>query len=152
LAYGEARNIDTRRAGVELGVQTFWSSPLLGIGWERFPRYAAARRDFGAIPTHNEYVRFAAELGAPGAVLLLLIAVAASLGVRHHPRGPLRWGTLGLLVAGGVGLLFVNGLVFPAASAPLAVGVGLACSAIRGSAPNTRNEEEVRSGDGDGGS
>jgi O-antigen ligase len=129
LASGEGRIIDTRWTGVELGAQAFWSNPLLGIGWEQFPGYAASRSDFGAIPTHNEFVRFAAELGAPGALLLLLIAVVAALGVRHLPRGPLRWGTVGLLVAGGVGLLFVNGLVFAAASAPLAVGVGLACSA-----------------------
>jgi hypothetical protein len=129
LASGEGQVIDTRWTGIELGVQAFWSNPLLGIGWERFPAYAASRSDFGAIPTHDEFVRFAAELGAPGALLLLLIAVVAALGVRYLPRGPLRWGTLGLLVAGGVGLLFANGLVFAAASAPLAVGVGLACSA-----------------------
>jgi O-antigen ligase len=128
LASGEGQIIDTRWTGVELGAQAFRSNPLLGIGWERFPAYAASRSDFGAIPTHNEYVRFAAELGAPGALLLLLIAVVAALAVGHLPHGPLRWGTLGVLVAGGVGLLFVNGLVFAAASAPLAVGVGLACS------------------------
>jgi O-Antigen ligase len=128
---GEAGYIDARRAGLRLGEQAFRSSPLLGIGWERFPAYAAARAHFGQIPTHNEYVRFAAELGAPGVFLLLFIAVLAALGVRHLPRGPLRWGTLGVLVAGGVGLFFVNGLVVPPASAPLAVGVGLACSASR---------------------
>ena len=89
---------------------------------------SSARRDFGAMPTHNEYVRFAAELGAPGLLLLLVIAAAAGQGVAHLPRGPLRWGTLGVLVVGAVGLLFANALVFSSASAPLAVGVGLACS------------------------
>jgi hypothetical protein len=124
----EDRYIDSRWAGVELGAQAFWSDPLFGIGWERFPAYAAARRDFGAMPTHNEYVRFAAELGAPGLLLLLVIAAAAGRGVGYLPRGPLRWGTLGVLVVGAVGLLFANALVFSAASAPLAVGVGVACS------------------------
>jgi O-Antigen ligase len=128
LTNREDRYIDSRWAGVELGAQAFWSDPLFGIGWERFPAYAAARGDFKAMPTHNEYVRFAAELGAPGVLLLLLIAAVAGLGVWHLPRGPLRWGTLGVLVVGVVGLLFANALVFSAASAPLAVGVGLACS------------------------
>jgi O-Antigen ligase len=128
LTNREDRYIDSRWAGVELGAQAFWSDPLFGIGWERFPPYAAERRDFGEMPTHNEYVRFAAELGAPGVLLLLLIAAAAGYGVGHLPRGPLRWGTLGVLVVGAVGLLFANALVFSAASAPLAVGVGLACS------------------------
>jgi hypothetical protein len=144
----EDRYIDSRWAGVELGAQAFWGDPLFGIGWERFPAYAAARRDFGAIPTHNEYVRFAAELGAPGVLLLLLIAAVAGLGVGHLPRGPLRWGTLGVLVVGVVGLLFANALVFSAASAPLAVGVGLACSSttrkgrLGGPAPVSNAEED----------
>jgi hypothetical protein len=150
LTNREDRYIDSRWAGVELGAQAFWSDPLFGIGWERFPAYAAARRDFGAMPTHNEYVRFAAELGVPGVLLLLLIATVAGLGVGHLPRGPLRWGTLGVLVVGAVGLLFANALVFSAASAPLAVGVGLACSStsrigrLRGPAP-VGNAEEDRS-------
>jgi hypothetical protein len=116
-------------------VQAFRSSPLLGIGWERFPTYAAARAHYGRIPTHNEYLRFAAELGAPGALLLLFIALVAGLGMLHLPYGPLRWAILGVLVAGGVGLFFVNGLVVPSASAPLAVAVGLACSTSRRQTP-----------------
>jgi O-antigen ligase len=128
LADREDRYIDSRLAGVELGAQALWSNPILGIGWEGFPVYAAARREFPAMPTHNEFVRFGAELGTPGLLLLLLIAVAAGMGVRHLPGGPLRWGTLGVLVVGAVGLMFANALVFASASAPLAVGVGLACS------------------------
>ena len=149
LTNREERYIDSRWAGVELGAQAFWSDPLFGIGWERFPAYAGARRDL-AMPTHNEYVRFAAELGAPGVLFLLLIAAVAGLGVGHLPRGPLRWGTLGVLVVGVVGLLFANALVFSAASAPLAVGVGLACSStsrkgrLGGPAP-VGNAEEDRS-------
>jgi O-antigen ligase len=149
LANREARYTDVRWAGVELGARAFWSNPLLGIGWEQFPGYAAARRDFGGIPTHNEYIRFGAELGIPGLLLLLLIAVAAGLGVRHLPRGPLRWGTLGVLVVGAVGLMFANALVFSSASAPLAVGVGLACSASR---RQDRSAGPTRGGNtGDGG-
>jgi O-Antigen ligase len=151
LTNREDRYTDSRWAGVELGAQAFWSDPVFGIGWERFPPYAKERRDFGEMPTHNEYVRFAAELGAPGVLLLLLIAAAAGYGVGHLPRGPLRWGTLGVLVVGAVGLLFANALVFSAASAPLAVGVGLACSSTSrkgrlGGPPPVGNVEEDSSG------
>ena len=48
-----------------------------GIGWGRFPEFARDHERFGRLPTHSEYMRFLAELGLLG--VLLLFSVGAGV-------------------------------------------------------------------------
>ncbi len=129
----EASFVQARLDGIELAARAFREHPLRGVGWETFPEYAAARKpELGSVPTHNEYMRFASELGTPGIVFLILLAVAIAAASRRQGPGLFRASAAGVLAAGGVGLLFVNGLVVPSASVPLGVATGLLCASRRG--------------------
>ena len=72
---------------------------------------------FGPLPTHDEYLRFAAETGILGLFLLLALAACAVIGVRRIRVEATRAALAGTLLAGAVSLLFVNGLVAPGAGA-----------------------------------
>jgi len=132
LERAETGSLRVRLAGARLAAEALMSEPLRGVGWEMFPEYADAHDDYGAIATHNEYLRFAAELGVPGIALLVLIMSGVIRGLARLPAGPLRAAAAGMLVAGAVGLAFVNGLAVPSASAPFCMAIGVAC-AWRGS-------------------
>ena len=124
----EAREIASRRVGVELSVTAFASQPVRGIGWGRFNDVAATRSEFGRLPTHNEYLRFLAELGAVGVLLLGLVALTIGFAVRRAQRDEIGLALVGMLVTGGVGLLFVNGLATPMVTMPLAFAAAAACA------------------------
>ena len=82
------------------------SDPIRGIGGDRFPSYASSRSGVGAIATHDEFTRFAAELGLPGLIALAIICAAAAhaaLAIRRRPEAP---ALLGMLVASAICLCF----------------------------------------------
>jgi hypothetical protein len=135
--------IPSRSKGVRLAVRAFLEQPVHGLGWEQFPAFAQRRARFGALPTHNEYLRFAAELGLPGFLLLLALGATALAGLRSVPAGPTRMALVGAFIAGVVSLLFVNGLVAPASGAWLCIACGVAVAARAKSVPRrVRNPEE----------
>jgi hypothetical protein len=124
----EERYIESRLAGLELSASAFLEHPVRGIGWERFPEFAQQREEFGRLPTHNEYARILAELGLVGVALFVaLVAVVITGGLTRRDRR-LRVIGAGMLVTGGVGLLFVNGLAISSASLPLALAAGALAS------------------------
>jgi O-Antigen ligase len=116
--------VESRWKGARLAVTAFLDQPLRGIGWENFPDLSDRRLPFGHLPTHNEYLRFAAELGIFGFLLLVGIGGTALVALRSVPRGPVRLALMGAFIAGALSILFVNGLVAPAAGGWL----GIACS------------------------
>ena len=129
-AANEERFIQSRIDAADAAIKAFAGAPLEGIGWQRFPDYARGEIGY-RIATHNEYLRFAAELGAPGLLVLCLIVLTlvlstASIGPRAEKAV-----VAGGLVAGGVGLLFVNALVLPASALPLAVLAGVSAGSRR---------------------
>lgn len=125
---GEKRQIDSRRAGLELAMRAFSDHPVAGIGWGDFPAYADARKGFGALPTHNDYARVLAELGLVGALLLALLLATVAIpawGRRHDPLGT---AVAGVLATGLVGLFFVNGLSAAAVTVPLGLAAAVGCA------------------------
>ena len=131
----EKRFLDSRWAGVDLSLSAVSERPLTGIGWETFPTYANRRAEFGALPTHNEFLRFAAELGVPGLILLGIAGLGAAIGASRLERGPVKATVVGTLCAALVGLQFANALVVTGAVAPLVAALGVACSS--GQPPTT---------------
>ena len=128
---GERYYIPSRWKGARLAVTAFFDDPLIGIGWEEFPELSNQRLAFGHLPTHNEYLRFAAELGILGLLLLVSIACITALALWSIPRGPLHRALAGTLIAGGLSILFVNGLVAPAAGGWLAIACAAAVASSR---------------------
>jgi O-antigen ligase len=116
----EAAYIKARKSAFRIAFDAFIAHPLEGIGWERFPSYASSRSGVGAIATHDEYVRFAAELGTAGLLGLAALCGAciwAAIAIRAHRLAP---ALFGVLVSGAVGLAFANLLEVPDASLPIA--------------------------------
>jgi hypothetical protein len=70
------------RDAARLALAAFWDQPIRGIGWERFPEYVPPHSDRGALASHDEYLRIAAELGLVG---LLLSAGGGPAGGRAAP-------------------------------------------------------------------
>jgi hypothetical protein len=124
----------SRLAAASLAINAFIASPVHGIGWQRFPDYAARHATYGQLATHNDYLRIAAELGVPGLVLFCIFA-----GTIVVAAAQLAWedavnrAAIGLLATGAVGLAFLNGIVSPNASIPFAVAVAVVCSSRVGS-------------------
>ena len=132
LLGAESNYVDAREGALRIAIDAFLSDPIRGIGWDRFPSYASSRSGVGAIATHDEFTRFAAELGLPGLIALAIICAAAAhaaLAIRRRPEAP---ALLGMLVASAICLAFANLLEAPAAGLPIAAAVactvGLAVS------------------------
>ncbi len=126
LSKAEAGFVRAREGALRIAIHAFSAHPLRGIGWERFPAYASARSGVGAIATHDEYTRFAAELGAPGLLALVLLCAGAgwaAVSIRGHQLGA---ALIGMIVAGGASLVFANLLESPEAGLPLATAVATA--------------------------
>jgi O-antigen ligase len=128
----ESRFLRSRWEGLRLSLRAFASHPLRGIGWEQLPTYTASHSRYGNLASHNEYARVVAELGLPGLLTLAAAAAALVAGAARTRRSPFRSAALGVVAAGAVGLLFINGLVAAAASLPLAVAAGLLVSTTPG--------------------
>jgi len=125
----EAQYVRSRVTVARLAIDAFGSSPFLGIGWQRFDGYAAAHGSPMALATHDEYLRIAAELGTAGLIPLLLVGCA--LG---NQAWRLRWATdqapvIAAVVAGLIGLAFVNGLETPDATIPFVAALAMLLSA-----------------------
>ncbi len=124
----DARDIRSRRVGVELALRAFRSEPVRGIGWGGFVRYSADNSEFSGLPTHDEYLRFLAELGIVGAGLLALAGLVVFRALWRRRRDAIGLALLGVLAVGAVGLVFVNGLTATAAAIPLGLAAALACA------------------------
>jgi O-antigen ligase len=120
----DERDLDVRKAGVRLSLRAFTGAPLVGIGWGTFPSYAEKHGSVGPIPTHDEYLRFLAELGLVGAVLLLLVSLL-TLRAAWTRRAGVGLILLVALTGCAVVLVFINGLVVSSAALPLAIVVGI---------------------------
>jgi hypothetical protein len=124
----ERHDISSRSTGVRLAMRAFREQPIQGIGWGRFPAFAAAHARFGRLPTHDEYLRFLAELGAVGALLLAAMGGALALVVARVERDRVTVAAVGVVVLGATALVFANALVNPSVTAPLAIGVAVLCT------------------------
>ena len=124
----DARDVRTRRVGVQLSLEAFASQPLRGIGWGRFVEYSSTHSEFRGLPTHNEYLRILAELGAVGALLLALTAAAIASALWRRPLDALGIALLGMLATGALGLVFVNALSVVAITTPLGIAAAIACA------------------------
>jgi peptidoglycan/LPS O-acetylase OafA/YrhL len=131
----QKRDIASRRFAVDTSLSAFASQPLRGIGWGRFVDYSAAHGDYGRLPTHNEYLRILAELGAVGVLLLVLLGVVIARALWQGPRDEVGLAVLGMLVTGVVALTFINGLVAPYVTLPLGFAAALACARAGQRAP-----------------
>ncbi len=125
-------------AGASLSA--FATDPLRGIGWGRFAAYSSRHGGYGQLPTHDEYLRFLAELGVLGALLLLLCIAVVGWATWNGAWDELGLAVLGAFVTGAVGLVFVNGLVAPAVMMPLGFAAAVACARARVRAPDVTRE------------
>jgi O-antigen ligase len=125
LARAERGFVQARIGALRLAIDAFTSHPWRGIGWERFPTYAARRSGVGPIATHDEYVRFAAELGIPGMVALLLLALSVLWAVVSACSDGVAPALAGTVVAAAISLGFANLLETP--DAALALATAAAC-------------------------
>ncbi len=125
---GEADYVNSRIDAAELAAEAFVSSPLRGIGWGTFPRYAEQHLEFGQLAAHDEYLSFAAELGLIGLLLLGLLIAAVIGGIRGAERKTVEIAAIGSVCAAAVGLAFVEALPVPQLSVPLALLVAVLCA------------------------
>ena len=124
----QKRYVDSRLFAAKTSLSAFATQPLHGIGWGRFTDYAAAHGSYGHLPTHDEYLRFLAELGAIGVLLLGWVGGVVAWALRRTAFDALGIAILGMLATGVVGLLFINGLVAPDVMLPLAFAAAIACA------------------------
>jgi O-antigen ligase len=128
VAVNEARYVASREDAASLAIRLFAQHLPFGIGWQEFPSYSRARLGFGALATHDEYLRYAAELGLPGILLLIAIGAAVIMACRRVALTDTRIAALGCVAAGAVGLVFINALEVPQLSLPLFLAVALLCT------------------------
>jgi hypothetical protein len=122
----ERRDLHFRSRMLSLAWQAFTDHPLRGIGWEQFPRYVAARSDYGRQSAQSEYAGYAAELGIGGVLFLIALALTAAVGLRRD--FPHRPAVAGSLAVATVGLAFDNALETISISAITAVMLAIACT------------------------
>lgn len=128
FASSESHFVHSREDAAHLALDLFIQKPLTGIGWQQFADYSATRLHYGALASHDEYLRYAAELGLPGLVfLILIIATVANAAIRISPTD-VRVAAAACVVSGAVGLPFVNALEAPNISLPLFVSAALICT------------------------
>jgi hypothetical protein len=129
LAERERRFIQSREGAARIAWHAFVTHPAFGVGWERFPAYAASRSGVGQIASHDDYLRFAAELGIPGLLALLCLCLAvgwAALRARSARWAP---AALGVLAAGAVDVAFANILSVPEVTLPVATAAAAVAAA-----------------------
>ncbi|MGW5389961.1 O-antigen ligase family protein [Streptomyces koyangensis] len=114
-------NTEVRGQVGALALQVASDHPLRGIGYGAFRTYAETAPGFWLrMNTHNDYLRLAAEAGAPA-----LLAFAALLGRALTGRRPGGAPVLrAVCVTSAVGLLFANTLASPVVSVPFWVVLG----------------------------
>lgn len=137
-AASESRYVRSREDAAGLALKLFADNPLTGVGWQQFTAYSARDLHYGPLATHNEYLRFAAELGLPGLVFLLLAAVIVVRAALCAGQGRDAVAATACVATAAVGLVFVNALEVPSIALPLAVAAAVLCvKAGRPEAGNT---------------
>jgi O-antigen ligase len=138
----ESHFVHSREDAAHLALELFIQRPLTGVGWQQFTNYSAARLHYGPLATHDEYLRYAAELGLPGLIFLLLIIATVATSAIRTPPTDVRVAATACVVSGAVGLLFVNALETPNISLPLFVSAALVCAgSVATSNPHVRDEK-----------
>jgi len=127
----ERRYVESRLDAAKLAVRAFRSEPLLGIGWAKFPEYAAEHLEYGQLAVHDQYLAFAAELGVVAVLLTLLLIGAVTLGARSLPAGMPEAAAVGVLAAAAAGLIFVEALPIPQLSIPIGLAAAVVCAQRR---------------------
>ncbi|MCH5671513.1 O-antigen ligase family protein [Streptomyces gilvus] len=116
-----AANSGVRTQAALLAARVAWENPLRGIGYAAFPHIAESTADFHIyMNTHNDYLRLAAEAGAPA---LVLFAILLWRGLYRRCSGydaVLR----AVVVANGVALLFANTLSNLVVTVPFWISLG----------------------------
>lgn len=124
----EQRYVESRLDAARLALRAFRSAPVQGIGWSTFPSYSARRADYGRLAAHDQYLLTAAELGLIGLLFLLLIVAAPVVGARRAPPGRPTAAAIGLLSAAAAGMVFVEALISPQVSIPIAIAAAILCA------------------------
>jgi O-Antigen ligase len=128
FAASESHFVHSREDAAHLAFDLFVQKPLTGIGWQQFTSYSATRLHYGPLASHNEYLRYAAELGLPGLLFLFLIIATVATSAIRIPPTDVRVAAAACVVSGAVGLFFVNALETPNISLPLFVSAALICT------------------------
>lgn len=123
----ESRYVHSREDAASLAWRLFREEPLTGVGWQRFTSYSATRLHYGPLATHNEYLRYAAELGLLGVVFLLVAVAAVTHAVMRIDGRTIGVAAAACVPAAAVGLGFVNALEVPSIALPLAISVAVLC-------------------------
>jgi hypothetical protein len=145
FAASESHFVHSREDAAHLAFNLFVQKPLTGIGWQQFTSYSATRLHYGPLATHNEYLRYAAELGLPGLLFLFLIIAAIATAAIRIPPADVRVAAVACLVSGAVGLFFVNALETPNISLPLFVSAALICTGSFAQRTDTPSSASSRS-------
>lgn len=152
LAYDTA----VRGDAAEFAAAVAARHPIRGIGYGRFPSYAAADPKFGVyMATHDDYLRLAAEAGAAALAAFLVVLW---LGVRGRRSGDLAV-LRAVAVAYAIGLFFANPLANLVASLPFWLALGCLLASYGTAHDITKpaqegaheggNDNDVRQPDGD---
>ncbi len=128
FASSESHFVHSREDAAHLAVELFIQKPLTGIGWQQFTNYSATRLRYGPLASHDEYLRYAAELGLPGLLFLVLLITTVVRAAADISPIDLRVAAAACIVAGAVGLFFVNALEAPSICLPLFVSMALVCT------------------------
>lgn len=128
FASSESHFVHSREDAAHLAIDLFAQKPLTGIGWQQFTNYSANRLHYGPLASHDEYLRYAAELGLPGLLLLVLVIATVARAAVDISSTDLRVAATACVVAGAVGLFFVNALEAPSICLPLFVSLALICA------------------------
>lgn len=124
----ESHFVRSREDAASLAVRLFGEHPLTGVGWQQFTAYSAARLHYGPLATHDEYLRYAAELGLPGILFLALAMAALGRAIVRLGEHDVRIAAASCVLAGAVGLLFVNALEVPSIALGLFVSAAAVCA------------------------
>ena len=124
----DARDVRSRRVGVELSLEAFASQPLRGIGWGRFVEYSTAHSEFpGCRRTTSTCASSPSSAASAWRCSLLAgFAIASAFWRRRLDAHGIA--LLGMLATGAAGLVFVNALTVVAIAAPLGIAAAIACA------------------------
>jgi O-antigen ligase len=128
FATSESHFVHSREDAAHLAFDLFVQKPLTGIGWQQFTSYSATRLSYGPLASHNEYLRYAAELGLPGLLFLFLVIATVVTSAMRIPPTDVRVAAAACMISAAVGLFFVNALETPNISLPLFLSAALICT------------------------